>query len=88
MGTPVIGFDIPPLNEYVIKENSLLAPVQVRYDNKGNPILSPDIPKLESSVTGFLKQPYLLQRFKKHTSDWVKERAKLFNSGWKEVFLK
>lgn len=87
MGMPVASFDIPPVNEYVIRENSLLSPTQVQYNNTGGAQLLPDLSRFEAQVASLLSNPPLLQKYKKHTGDWVTERAKLFASGWRDVLL-
>jgi glycosyltransferase involved in cell wall biosynthesis len=85
MGLPVVGFDVPILNEYLVKENSHLIPVQIQYNKSGIASMSPDLARLESVVSKILAAPQLITKFKKHTGDWSKERYELYESGWKQV---
>lgn len=85
MGAPVVTFDVPPANEYVSKDNGILAPCQVRYAN-GRASVVPDLQRYEGYVTRLLTQKNALNKLKKHTADWTGERRKLFTAGWQEVF--
>jgi glycosyltransferase involved in cell wall biosynthesis len=85
MGAPVITFDVPPANEYITKDNGILSPCQVRYDN-GRATIVPDLQRYEHCVTRLLTQHTALANLKSHTSDWTQERRKLFIAGWNEVF--
>lgn len=84
-GTPVITFDVPPANEYLSKENGILAPCQVEYNKEGLARMIPDLQRYETCITKALQQKNTLSKLKKHTSDWSEERRKLFKDGWLDV---
>lgn len=85
MGAPVVTFDVPPANEYINRDNGILAPCQIRYID-GHANIVPDLTRYEALVTRLVTQKGALARLKKHTVDWTVERRKLFIDGWLQVF--
>lgn len=84
-GCPILGFNISPINEYVIKENSILVPVHFEYDKKGLGLITPDLDRFNTKVINTINNPSLISNMKTYTGDWSKQREELFECMWKRV---
>lgn len=82
MGTPVAAFDVPPLDEFLMRENSLLLPCDITYSETGAPSAVPDYQLFGDKVLDLIGDCEHLRQLEKNASLNLNTRRAAFNSSW------
>lgn len=86
-GTPVIAWDIPPINEYLTNGvNSILLPCTVRHNWFGVVTACPDEKRFEDKLRGLIDKKEDLQALLNTTDGLPKEISQRFVEGWSDLF--
>jgi glycosyltransferase involved in cell wall biosynthesis len=86
MGTPVIAWDVTPMNEYLSAgRNSILVPVPVQYNWIGMPVAQPDYTEFDRILRWLITQPDMLTELKQHTNEQLPGRREDFQKGWNAI---
>lgn len=86
MGTPVIAWDINPVNEYLSPgRNSLLVSCNVEYDWIGMPRAVTDYNEFSRILRWLLDRPDALIELRKHTAERIEEMRTDFKKGLQAI---
>jgi len=86
MGVPVIAWDIPPQNEYLLhNRNSVLMPCDIRENWLGVPEAVNNWRVMRETVEDVLQNRPLLRTMRTHTQDGLKARKQVFLETWDSI---
>ena len=80
LGTPVMAWNVPPINECLSNDNSVLVGCDLEYNWLGMPEAKQDYMAFERSLRYLISSNTLLGKLRKHTKDDLLERKEVFNS--------
>lgn len=87
MGTPVIAWDVPPMNEHLSPgANAILVSCELDHNWLGVPQAVPDYEQFIRSLRWLINRPEVLADLRKQTHDHLESHTKAFNEGW-DLFL-
>lgn len=83
LGTPVIGFDIPPINEIIRNgRNGVLLDTNVSIGAAGTRWATLHYQRLEKAVIEVAQDPALLSTLQQNTAEGLEHRMLTFNESW------
>jgi glycosyltransferase involved in cell wall biosynthesis len=86
MGTPVISWDVNPINEHLSSgRNSILVSCDVEYNWLGVPHVKPDYEEFDYVLRWLLQEPNALTELTKRTSAQLDERREDGSKGWDAI---
>jgi glycosyltransferase involved in cell wall biosynthesis len=86
MGTPVVAWDVPPMNEHLSPgANALLVPCELDYNWLGVPHAIPDYEEFVRVLRWIISKPAVLADLRKKTHDRLLEQRKAFAVGWDQI---
>lgn len=86
MGTPVISWDMNPINEHLaLGRNSLLVPGDLDYNWLGVQQVKPNYKEFDRILRWILDKPKELGELRRHTHERLAERKDEFEKGWDAV---
>jgi glycosyltransferase involved in cell wall biosynthesis len=86
MGTPVIAWDVMPVNEYLTAgRNALLIGCGVEYTWLGVPVVKPDYVEFERVLRWLIDRPDALSELRKHTKERISHQTDDFKEGWEAI---
>lgn len=86
MGTPVVSWDVTPINEYLSAgRNSLLVPCDVEYNWLGMPKVKPDYEEFNRILRWLVSRPQDIAELRRHTAEKLESRRVDFRKGWDVV---
>lgn len=85
MGTPVVTFEVMPLPEFLLPDNSITVPCAYRYSDAGVPIANPDYNMFEDRLLSIINDPDSIYRMRLHTAQGLRERQQNFEESWDRI---
>jgi glycosyltransferase involved in cell wall biosynthesis len=86
VGTPVIAWDVTPINEYIAAgRNGLLVSCDVEYNWLGVPQVKPNYDEFGRILNWLITQPNALKDLRAHTLERAEARREEFTKGWEAV---
>jgi glycosyltransferase involved in cell wall biosynthesis len=86
MGTPVIAWDMNPINEHLaLGRNAILVPGELDYNWLGVPRIKPDYAEFNRILRWLLDKPKELAELRRHTHERLAERKQEFEKGWEAI---
>lgn len=86
MGTPVIAWDMPPVNEHLASgRNSILVQSSIEYNWIGMPSVKPNYQEFDRVLRWLITDKTALAELRKHTAERFDERRDEFRKGWAAV---
>lgn len=86
MGTPVVAWDVTPINEYLsIGRNSVLVTTNIEYDYLGIPSVVPNYVELENVLTQIFDSPNTINELREHTHEKLYDFDNEFYKGLEHI---
>lgn len=86
MGTPVIAWNVIPMNEHLIAgRNAVLVETESEPNWLGMPLVQPDYNEFDRVLRWVLDRPEVLAELKRHTAEGLESRRDDFRKGWNAV---
>ena len=86
VGTPVIAWDAPPMNEFLSAgRNAILVSCEVTYNWLGMPVVKPNYVEFDRTLRWLLHEPSALNTLRKYTAERLTTRRQDYEKGWNVV---
>lgn len=86
MGTPVLAWDVPPINEILVNgKNAILVPAEIEYSPMSVPRVKPDVQLFEKTLKWLVNDPQTLLKLTLNTDAALEKTDKEFKNGLKTI---